>query len=212
MMADTPKPEEMIDISGPKNESLFYEAKSWLVATKIEDIQARLDERWQYYGKVKDDRLVAVIAALCIESSIDALLTAVAPGFQQYIKDIDFTFSIKIRMVRSLRLLPSRILNACDLIRQIRNEFAHNVDKKQFEDLGDKYLTKLEPYVRAFNTAQRNPKEVQTLFKDLVGFTLIALIVYTKQVLRLRCYVEGEAGKKGFAEWCQQDGTKPPVL
>jgi hypothetical protein len=128
------------------------------------------------------------------------------PGFQAYIEDTDFTFAIKTKTVRSLRLLPARILTACDLIRQIRNQFAHNVNKKRFEDLEDKYLTKLEPYVKAFNTAPRDPKEAQRLFKELVSYTLVALIVYTEQVSRLRCYVEDEAGKRGFSAWCQRDG------
>lgn len=172
-MAEIPKPEEMIDVTGPKNESLFYHVKSWVMAGKDQEIQMRLDERWQHYGKTEDDRLVAVIAALCLESAIDALLTSVAPGFKPYVEDTDFTFSIKIKMVKALRLLPARILTSCDLVRQMRNRFAHNVDKKRFEDLEAKYLDKLEPYVNSFNTAQRNPKEVQRLFKELVTYTLL---------------------------------------
>jgi hypothetical protein len=205
-MTDTPKPEEIIDITGPKNETVFYHAKSWLLTGKEHQIQAHLDDRWQHYGKATDDRLVAIVAALCIETSIDALLTSVAPGFRHYIEDTDFTLSIKIKVAKSLRLVPTRILSVCDLIRQIRNQFAHNVDKKRFEDLEEKYLKKLEPYVKSFNTAERNPSEVQRLFKDLVNYTLIALIVYTEQVSHLRSFIEDDHGKKSFGEWCQQSG------
>jgi hypothetical protein len=106
-------------------------------------------------------------------------------------------------MAKPLRLLPGRILKACDLIGQIRNQFAHNIDKKRFEDVEEKHLKKLEPHVRSVNTARRNPKEVQRLFKELVSYTLIALVVYTEQVSRLRCYVEDDAGRRHFGEWCQ---------
>ena len=203
---DTSKSDDILDISGPKDQSLFYHAKLSLVKGKIKDIQARLDERWQHYSKVKDDRLVALIAALCIESSIDVLLTAVAPGFLPYAEDTDFTFSVKIKIARSLRLIPGRILKACDLIRQIRNEFAHHVHYKRFEDLPeDKYLNKLEPYVRNFNNAKRDPKEVQRLFKELVSFTLLALIIYTEQVSRLREFIETDAGRASFYKWCEEN-------
>ena len=208
-MTCTPKPEEMIDIAGPKGKTLFNEAKSWLLTGKEQNIQAQLYERWQYYSEATDDRLVAIIAALCIESSMDALLSAMAPGFKDYAEDTNFTFSIKTKMISSLRLLPERILTACDLIRQIRNEFAHHVHYKRFEDLGEKRLKNLEPYVRSFNTAQRDPNAVQRLFKELVAYSLTALIVYTEQVSRFRQYAESDTGKISFSEWCKTAIDQP---
>ena len=206
-MTHTQKPDEFINIEGPKGESLFHQGKSWLLIGREQEIQAQLDERWQYYREATDDRLVALIAALCIESSIDALLGAMAPGFKDCAQDTDFTFSVKIKMIRSLRLLPGRILTTCDLIRQIRNEFAHHVRYKRFEDLDNKYFRKLEQYLRSFNTAKRDPKEAQRLFKDLVGFALMALIVYTEQVSFFRQYSESDTGKIGFSEWCKRGQT-----
>lgn len=203
---DEHRPEQMIDITGPRGKTLFCEPKSWLIAAKEQDIQAHIDERWRHYGEAKDDRLVALIGALCIESSIDSLLIAAAPGFPQYLDDTAFTFSVKTKMAESFRLLPTRILNACDLVRQVRNQFAHDLDKKRFEDLDDKSRRRLEPCVRAFDNTSRSPDEPQRLFKELVSYVLIALKVYTEQVSRLRSYVEDEAGMKGFSEWCKERG------
>jgi hypothetical protein len=204
VISDEPRPEQMIDITGPRGKTLFCEPKCWLIAAREQDIQAHIDERWRHYGEAEDDRLVALVGALCVESSIDSLLIAAAPGFPQYLEDTAFTFSVKTKMAESLRLLPKRILTACDLVRQVRNQFAHDLDKKHFEDLGSKSREKLEPCVKAFNNAERNPNEPQRLFKELVSYVLIALKVYTEQVSRLRSYVEDEAGKKGFSDWCQE--------
>ena len=77
------------------------------------------------------DRLVGLIAAMVIESSLDRLLQSIAPGF----KASGFTFAVKIKIAESLQLLPARILDACDFIGQVRNKFAHNVQLTRFEDL-----------------------------------------------------------------------------
>ena len=204
-MTDEPSPEQIIDIGGPRGETLFYEAKEWLLSGAECDLQAELDALWEHYRDVTDERLLALVACLCLEQSVDALVGAFAPGFDKCSHDQGFTSSVKIGVARSFRVLPSRILTACDLVRSIRNEFAHNLQLNEFAQLDpEKYLRKLAPYVHAYNRAARDVNDHQKLFRDLVGFTLVALAAYTRQVRRLREYMETENGREGFKAWIEQ--------
>ena len=202
-MTETPKPEQIVDITGPAGETLFWHTKEWIVAKSVPAIQADLDNTWHHYRDITDDRLVALVAALCVEGAVDALLEAMAPGVATLKNDTDFKFSVKIKFARSLQLLPARVLTACDLVRQIRNEFAHNVALRRFEDLEAKFQNRLAPYVWEFNKAAYDPNAPQRLFKDLVGFILMALRIYTEQVSRLRSYVSTDTGRADFQRWCQ---------
>jgi hypothetical protein len=198
---DEPKPEQIINITGTDGESIFWHAKAWLVARRGARFQAELDEMWAHYKDIADDRLLALVGALCIENRVDALLQAIGPGFAECPNDPDFTFSLKIQVARSLRMIPSRILTACDLVRHMRNEFAHHLEMKGFGQCDDKYLRKLAPSVTAFNSAVRDATNYHDLFRDLVAFVLLALGVYTAQVADLRTYLETEGFRRAFKEW-----------
>lgn len=43
-MANEPKLEEIVDITGPKGETLFWHLKGWLVKGYEDQLQAKLDE------------------------------------------------------------------------------------------------------------------------------------------------------------------------
>ena len=201
-MADEPKPEDMINITGPEGETLFWHAKAW-IAPGQSQLQAEIDDMWSHIGDLPDDRLVVLVGALCIENSIDALLGAIGPGFRTQ-DGADFTFSSKIKIARSLRMLPARILNSCDLIRQIRNEIAHNLEIKEFSHLDQKYLQRLGAHVTEFNTAERPPTGYRLWFRDLVSFTTLSLIVYSNQVERLREYLGTSVFREAFGQWIEK--------
>lgn len=202
-MTATPPPEELIDVTGPEGESLFCHAEQWLMAERATDLQASLDATWVHYRSIDDERLLALLGALCVEGGLDALLVAFAPGFSSFISDTDFKFSVKIKFARSLRVLPGRILAACDLIRQIRNEFAHSLNRRSLSDLDDKLRNKLFSQTEAFNPAKRDPSGHNKQFKDLVGFVITALWIYTQQTSKLRVFVESSAGRDAFKRWAE---------
>lgn len=202
-MIEEPNPEEVIDITGPEGATLFCHAKKWLVSDRVEGIQAQLDEMWKHYGDEKDDRLLALVGALCVEHSLDALLQAFAPGFEQCTDDAGFTVAVKTKVARSLQLLPARILTACDLVRKIRNEFAHHLEYTDFSHVDADLLQKLEPTVRSFNHAKRGVAEYPLLFRHLIGFLIVGLCVYTEQARQTREFIEGPAGREGFKAWAE---------
>ncbi len=202
-MSEEPKPEQIINLNGVEGQTLFWHAKAWILDGRQNEVQSRMDEVWAHYRDIADDRLLSLVAALCVESYLDRLLQAISPGFDQYRDDVDFTFSVKIKVARGLRLMPTKILTVCDFTRQVRNEFAHHLERKRFDELDrDKYLNKLRPYVREFNSADREPLNYRQLFLDLVGFAIAALQVYTMQVSRLREFLETDASRNAFRDFC----------
>lgn len=195
-------PESVVDITGPEGESLFWNAKEWLLrGERISELQKHLDELWVHYRDIKDDRLLALVAALAVENSLDLLVQAFAPDFRQYKEDLDFKFSVKTKVARSLKLVPSRILNCCDLVRQFRNEFAHHLEYQSFSAFDAKHLNRLHPYVQSFNSQKRDPADHTALFRELVGFTLVALRIYTYQIADLRDFIMQPSAREVFKKW-----------
>jgi hypothetical protein len=92
---------------------------------------------------IDDDRLLAIVAALVVEEKLDHLLRLFLPGYHK-LQSEQFGFAMKIRLLEALKLIPFRFTSAADCIRLIRNEFAHDLEKRRFEQLDQKLLTRPE--------------------------------------------------------------------
>lgn len=201
-MDHEPNPEEVLDISGPEGETLFWHTLQHVVTKPSFRLQVDLDSLWLHYKDISDERLLAIVAALCVESAVQELLEAIGPGFGKLRDETDLTFSLKIKVVRGLRLIPSRILSACDLIRQIRNEFAHHLDRKALAQLdNEKYLRKIKTQLSGFSIRKRENSGYDFMFKELVSLTLMALLTYIRHVEQLREYIETDAFRQSFRRW-----------
>ena len=201
-MEHQPNADEIIDIEGPAGETLFWQLKEWLIRDREDAIQQRLNDLWAHYKDDQDERLLALVGALCIEAALDNLLSGFAPRY-----DVDVPFGLKVSIARALCLIPSKILNSCDLVRAIRNDFAHNLDVSQFRELNRKRLDKLGPYVRLFNTRERDWKDWPALYRDMIGFTATGLTAYALQIEALRDYLGTDEFKKQFKEHVEQSSS-----
>jgi hypothetical protein len=188
-------------VGGPKGETLFFAPRSFLLKESNEYLQQDYDEYWKHYKGIRDHKLLVLVAALCIENQLTNLLLSYSPGICEYKNDSEITFSIKVKFAKSMRIIPSRILSSCDLIRQIRNVFAHNLEIRTFANLDSKYLNKLHPYIMEYNKDERDPSDYIKLFIELTGFTLTALIIYTKHLLYLREYLLTNESTESFELW-----------
>lgn len=200
-MENKPSRDKIVNIEGVEGETLFWHLKEWLVVEHTEDIQAHLDTMWQHYKDVTDERLMALVGALCIETSLDVLLGNFIENYELLRTDSDFTFSIKIKIARSMCLIPNKILNSCGLTRQVRNEFAHNLEISCFNHLEAKYSGKFEPYVREFNVRDRDWSDLVSLYRDLVSFTIAALTAYSFQLRALKSYLKTNSFREHFRDY-----------
>jgi hypothetical protein len=64
----------------------------------------------------------------------------------------------------------------------------------RFQELDRARLDKLAPYVKAFNSKERDSQDLPALYRDMIGFTAMALAAYALQVGTLRTYL----GTDGF--------------
>ena len=77
---------------------------------------------------------MVIIGALIIENELDNFLSGWIKIYSHLKNSKDLTFSFKVDLVISLKLIPRRILNAIESIKKIRNVFAHNLDISAFEE------------------------------------------------------------------------------
>lgn len=74
-----------------------------------------------------DDRSKTILAGIIVEHYLDRLLKLLFIDYKVLTDRSDYTFSFKISILKSLRIIPFNILTTCDCVRKTRNEFAHNL-------------------------------------------------------------------------------------
>ena len=166
------------------------------------------NEMGKFYKRVnetKDERSFVILMALVVEFHIDAVFRAFFPNSKELLKDISFTFSLKIIILKSLRLIPDRVFQYADLIRKIRNEFAHKIEIDRIHELnsydkGRKLVVRLDNLCKQYSnhlTYSKNDQEnYREKYKDIADFANNALREYEPSVLLLRKELE----KKIFIE------------
>jgi hypothetical protein len=170
---------------GPLGESLFEKPVLRLFRHNP------LPEFFAKAEKIDDDRFVAVVTALIVEDRLDACLGSFLPRYSILLKTQDFTLANKIRLMQALDFVPRLLLSASDLIRSIRNEFAHNLEQETFAALSQALQKKLvslraEIYSR-FGKEERQPKDsLRAEFKALAFFAIAGLDTYCENLAILR--------------------------
>jgi len=133
-----------------------------------------------------DDRSFVVFSLVLIEKYLDALLEGIAPGYQTLKDNRDFTVSLKIELLKALRLVPPHILRAADLVRKSRNEFAHE-ELERLEQLSPRLRDPIVNLVR--QTLGNLPSYFSSgreTFRALIFVALAGLRAYRPNFLILR--------------------------
>ena len=170
---------------GPEGESLFNRPLLRLFRDNP------LHELFQQSRRIDDDRFIAVLSALAVENRLDACLDAFLSRYPKLSESQDFGFSAKIRLMQALNFVPTLLLAASDLMRRVRNEFAHRLDREKFNDLPDDLRDKL-CNVRAsiysrFGPEQTKPKQtLREEFEALAFFAIGGLDSYVENLRYLR--------------------------
>lgn len=128
---------------GPAGESVFH--------TPLMPSIERLIEIPNLLSKARglhDHRLIALVSALIVEERMDKLLSAFMPRYNVFEDISDFGFSMKIRTLEALNLIPKHITEACHIVRLTRNDFAHNLERTKFSHCDKKILNKTAELLR----------------------------------------------------------------
>lgn len=174
-------PNEAGIVAGQKGDSVFAEP--------FIDYHLSINELPAFMRRVYatgDDRSFVVFSFVVIEKYLDTLLEAIAPGYKVLKDNRDFTVSLKTEVLKALRLIPSRILQAIDMARKIRNEFAHG-EWDRLEQLPSKFRDPAANLVRLiFGEQPTYVSSLRETFKALVFFVLSGLQAYRPNFLILR--------------------------
>lgn len=117
-----------------------------------------------------DDRSKALVAAMVSESFIDGLLAILLPRYDRLVSDTNnFTFSTKIKLLESFEIVPLHFTAAADLIRRVRNEFAHDLHLDSLTQIDEKLVARLRTlYEQRKIRTDAGPDDVTNLFTSIV--------------------------------------------
>ncbi len=92
-----------------------------------------LPKRVAYFNESTEERNGVTYLALFVEMELFRIVKIIFPDFPKYLGNANF--SSAINYLRSFKLIPDHILDATKCIKDIRNEFAHNIDTVNLSDL-----------------------------------------------------------------------------
>jgi len=125
---------EEFNLGGRKGDSLFSSPFKYPYDEKDLDATIeKVNDCFKRYFETLDDRAFALIGALIVENELDNLLTKWIKDYEHIAEKRDFSFSFKVNLAISFKLIPPKILKAIEPIRRIRNIFAHCLDVDTFE-------------------------------------------------------------------------------
>lgn len=195
------EPKQMI-IEGAPRESIFYSMLTFMIPrTWPEDLQRELDQYWAHYKDLADERAVVVVGALCVEDCLDQMINALFPSSTILHENRDFTFSLKIDIIQAFKLIPSRILHHSDVVRKMRNDFAHNLEFKSLLSLSAERLQAMDDAIKTYVTSYDLTVPSRERFVSLIAFICVALRSYTSHVKHLRDFLDDAHCIKGLKQF-----------
>jgi hypothetical protein len=168
---------------GELGESVFYQP-FFDFRTGIE-VRQEMPDLFGKAEKSGDERSYVLVNALIIEYYLDRLLKAIFPKFNKLTKRQEITFSVKILLVESLDFIPYHIIQCCDCVKGIRNQFAHNLKINNIEEISEdrkQFLKQLYSFIWG-DCEKETTKE---LFRSISFMAINGLSAYEPNIKFLR--------------------------
>lgn len=148
------------------------------------------------FNQYSEDRNAVIYFALFVEYHINKILEILFPKFDSFLGISKTNISVKINILRAFLLFPSQIFDALHCIKEIRNEFAHEIEIVNLEDFKnlppDRQKKTIEKLIKLTDTYQGDfeyEKINDTLrnrFKSLCMNSITALRLYQPLIQELR--------------------------
>ncbi|MDH6254200.1 hypothetical protein M2347_003927 [Chryseobacterium sp. H1D6B] len=161
----------------------------------VEDNNQKSIENYSRIINTGDHRSRIVLAGIIVESYFDRLLKCFFIDYKNLSDRSDFTFSFKISLLKSMRIIPNEIIVLCDMIRKVRNIFAHNFEIDVIDDIDPKLVKNINQLYRE-KTKSKIEKELIEKFHSLYSLGYSELRAYEKNVKLLRETVDDENFEK----------------
>jgi hypothetical protein len=130
-------------------------------------------------NKLRDDRALLIMSALTIEYYLDLVLACWIPKYKTLSENRDFTFSLKLDLLDSFKLLPKYIVTHANCVRKLRNDFAHDINADSLKELGTKSLSSLRGILQShFGDEILEANSERDLVSISTGVVLLGLFAY----------------------------------
>ncbi len=162
-------------------------------------------------NEIKDDRSFVILASSVLEYQIDRFLKAFIPNHKLLVNDRT-NFVTKINLIRAFNLIPEHFPDMLDNIRNIRNDFAHNLKIDNFNDANksEKLPKHIEEMKKLWNNYQNDmrywneDKPLQLMYKDIWSVCIEGLRVFESNIRLFR----QETEKKEFIDHLNKLSTE----
>jgi len=151
----------------------------------IEDNNRKSIENYSRITNTGDDRSRIILAGIIIESYFDRILKCFFIDYKNLSDRSDFTFSFKISLLKSLRFIPNEIIIMCDVVRKVRNIFAHNFDIDKIEQIDSKLIKNINQLHREKTKRNINVSLIEK-FHTIYSLGYSELRTYEKNIKLLR--------------------------
>lgn len=152
---------------------------------------------------LKEDRAIVLVAALFVENALDEYLTSIISDFPKIRDKKNMTFSLKIDLAKSLNLSPSHIFNCAHKIREIRNEFAHNIEIETFSDLVINHYDSIKAHLSNYVKDEKSFADFDFygIFRDVTQNTVLNLKIYAWNNQKMNEYIRTGEFMKSLQEY-----------
>ena len=130
------------------------------------------------------NRNFVINSAIIIEFLINNLLRILLPKYKDLDENLNFTFSLKIELLKSFNMINPNIIMRANIIREVRNLYAHNIEFESIISLKQKYQSKISTGYYSFNKdlnkENKMPKEkdLDNQFRQL----FLGLVIELKSI------------------------------
>ncbi len=179
-----------INFEGEKGSSLLTEFLLPSEKEKFQEFLSRLKKYLEKYKTTSDHRALAIIGALIVENELDKFLSVWIKDYRNLKDKKDFNLSLKVELAISMKIIPTKILNAIEPIRKIRNIFAHDFDIDTFEQArkkDPKPFKMLADKINSFNLHIEDD-DIKNL-ENMISMIILGLNVYADQMMKIQDYI-----------------------
>lgn len=163
----------------------------------VEDNNQKSIKNYSRIVNTGDHRSRIILAGIIVESYFDRILKCFFIDYKNLSERSDFTFSFKISLLKSMRIIPNEIIVTCDLVRKVRNVFAHNFDVDLIDNIDPKLIKNINQLYRE-KTKSTSEKELIEKFHSLYSLGYSELRTYEKNVKLLRETLDDENFEKNI--------------
>jgi len=150
-------------------------------------------------NQIKDDRSFVILATSVIEYQIDRFLKAFIPKCEILVND-KTNLSTKVNIIQAFNLIPEHFPLMLNNIRNIRNDFAHNLNIDGFDDAhkSEKLLAHIDEMKCLWHKFENDMcywssgKPIRLMFKDLCRVSLEGLRVFESSIRLFRLETENQ--------------------